>query len=479
MIQQWAALEAQLDSIMVSFTSPSNSLSFSQNQQQVMIQNNYANQPNTPITIANTTIMSLNSSSAYCSFISQSLTNASADFNCSSANFIQKTALGKVAVAGANGNSLNLNSSQTVTLSFFQSNNQPLLVQNLTTPLSIWIPRNSEIQVPAYQTIEANYTATMQCGNNDTFLQNSFYINTSSSIHFQFKPVTSNASLGYLALLKFGSSPQLNSSYSNYDLWQLFCPTDSITQLNDTFFLLFANQSTVNGFIGTVGVAVRELTSNEMTSYCPNNTRISNIATPPVITSPNSLNQLLNFTNCKIITNDLSFRVYLSGCYYMNTTTGLYSSSGTVIQPDTNLFSTHCLVYHCTEFAGGFIVLPATINFQQAFSSDNASIAKNPVLYATVFSIIGLYVVLALLCRFFDMRDRNRKGVTLLNGSRIKNLYEIVVFTGNRRNAGTCSNVFMSVHGSMDNSNVIEMKDKKRKLFKRGAFDTFIISTEQ
>jgi polycystin 1L2 len=163
----------------------------------------------------------------------------------------------------------------------------------------------------------------------------------------------------------------------------------------------------------------------------------------------------------------------------MDPATGAYTSDGTEVQPDTNLVSTHCLVYHCTEFAGGFVVMPTAINFDKVFSGDNASIAKNPILYATVFTIIGLYVALAVLCRFFDIRDRNKKGVTLLNGDRTENLYEIVVFTGNRRNAGTDSNVFICINGHDENSHVIALKDKKRKLFRRGGFDTFIVSTEQ
>jgi hypothetical protein len=281
--------------------------------------------------------------------------------------------------------------------------------------------------------------------------------------------------------LKFGSIPKLNSSYSNYDLWKLYCPSDTTTQLNDSFFLFFANQSAVGSFTGSVGIAVRELTGSEMSSYCPNNINNYTKATPPVQAySSASSNSTSNSTSgCKMITNDLNLRVYLSGCYYMDPSTGSYKSDGTIVQADTNIQSTHCLVYHCTAFAGGFIVLPATINFDQVFSGDNASFAKNPILYATVFSIIGLYVILAVLCRFFDMRDRNKKGITFLNGNNTENLYEVIMFTGNRRNAGTDSNVYMVIHGLEEQSHVIELKDKKRKLFRRGGFDTFIISTDK
>jgi hypothetical protein len=418
---------------------------------------------------------------SYCDLIEQSLGNIgvpTTGYNCSMISFIQKTAVSQVAVAGANGASSNVGSSQTVTLSFFQSNSQALTVQGLTTPISIWIPRGSNAAVPSYQTISANYTNTLQCPYNDLFLQNTFNVNSSSSIHIQFKPANNNSITGYLFLLKFGSIPQLNSSFSNYDQWQLYCPSDATTQLGDTFFLFFLNQSHVANFSGNVDIAIRELTSSETNSYCSKNVNSYNLTAPPILTSFTSSSNSTS-AGCKAISNDLNLRIFLSGCFYMNPSTGAYTSDGTVVQPDTTLLSTHCHVYHCTEFAGGFIVLPAAINFNSVFSGDNASFAKNPILYATVFSIIGLYVVLAVLCRWMDMRDRYKKGLTLLNGRRTNNLYEIIIFTGNRRNAGTDSNVFMSMHGNTEKSHVIELKDKKRKLFRRGGLDTFIVATEQ
>jgi hypothetical protein len=418
---------------------------------------------------------------SYCDLIEQSFENSGVNttgYNCSLVSFIQKTSISQVAVAGSNGAYSNVGSSQTVTLSFFQSNSQALNVQGLVNPISVWIPRSSDASIPSYQTTTANYTSTLQCPYNDIFLQNTFNINSSSSIHVQFKPANNNSNTGYLFLLKFGSIPQLNSSFSNYDMWRLYCPSDRTTQLGDTFFLFFANQSHVGNFSGNVDIAIRELTSSEISSYCSNNVNSYNLTTPPILNSFSSDSNSTS-TGCKAISNDLNLRIFLSGCYYMDTSTGAYSSDGTEVQPDTTLLSTHCLVYHCTEFAGGFIVLPATINFNSVFSGDNASIAKNPILYATVFTIIGLYVVLAVVCRIFDMRDRNKKGITFLNGNSIENLYEIIVFTGNRRNADTDSNVFMCMHGHEDKSHVIELKDTKRKLFRRGGFDTFIYSSRQ
>jgi polycystin 1L2 len=205
------------------------------------------------------------------------------------------------------------------------------------------------------------------------------------------------------------------------------------------------------------------------------------MTTPPVLSSGSTLsaNVSLNSTgnNCKMISSDLELRIFQSGCYYMDTTDGSYKSDGTEVLADTNIHSTHCQVTHCTEFAGGFIVLPAPINFEEVFA--NASIDRNPIIYATVFTIIGLYVILAVVCRILDMRDKKKKGITMLNEDKMENLYEVIVFTGNRKDASTESNVHMIINGENLDSHIIRLYDKQRKLFRRGGVDTFIIATQR
>jgi hypothetical protein len=437
---------------MANFTSPSNALTLTLNQKTISISNSIASQMNSSLS-GNSSDDAALSVASYCELMKESLENSGQNttgFNCSLVTFVQKTAVSQVSAAGSNGASSNVGTSKTVSVSFFQSNSQALTVQGLSTPISIWIPRTSNDTIPAYQSLTAAYAASLQCANSDVFLQNTFTISTKSSIHIQFKPSNLNANIGYLMLLKFGAVPQLSSSSAIYDYWQLFCPSETVTQLGDTFFLFFANQSRVNGYNGNVDFAVRELTNSELALYCAGNVNSYNTTTPPVITSSSSSSSSSNGSSssnstgsgggCKAITNDLNIRVFLSGCYYMDPATGSYTSDGTVVQPDTTLVSTHCLVYHCTDFAGGFVVAPTAINFDKVFSSE-ASIANNPTLYATVFTVIGLYVILAVICRFMDYRDNKKKGVTMLNEGHAKNLYEVIVFTGSRKGASTESNV--------------------------------------
>jgi hypothetical protein len=487
MIKRWSSINNQLDSIMISFTSASDALTLPLSQTRVSIRNRFVSlmrKSSSLSSFASTpgqAEVSIDPSDSFCNLANTSLTKSGSStsfLNCSALSLIQKLAINQVAVVGSNGKQSNIESSQTVTVSYFQSTNQALNVQGLTSPISIWIPRTSNVTVGPYQLINAHSLSTVKCVDEDQFLQNSFTISGPNSIHIQFKPSSSNIKMGYLVLLTFGSAPKLNSTYSRYDLWQLYCPNDTTTQQGDSFYLFFANTSTVNGYTGFVGLAMRELTRDEMATYCPNDINKYSSSVPPLPNSAATLSNQTssNSTGCKMITNNFYLRVYLSGCYYMDTLTGSYKTDGTEVLPDTNVYSTHCQVTHCTEFAGGFIVLPTRINFDEVFAS--ASIDKNPIIYATVFTIVGLYVVLAVLCRIFDMRDKSKKGVTFLNGNRTENLYEIIVFTGNRRNAGTDSKVSMMINGQDENSHVIQLYDSARKSFRRGGVDTFIISTE-
>jgi hypothetical protein len=477
---QSAKIEDQFDSILVSYTSPTQSVSFNLSQTQLSISNNFIGVTNSSVSLGTSGFtnvqasISLNASLMY----SQSLgVSSSGSVDYSSISLIQKTGLSKVAVVGANGIESNVDSSKTVTLSFFYNINQKLNVNSLSTPISITIPKSDSLNVTGFQSITLSSLSSLTCNYNDLFVQYTVTIKQSNSIHIQIKQTQG---LGYLVLLKFGSAPKLNLTYSNYDLWKLYCPNDVVTQLNETFHLFFVNTATVNGFNGNVGYAIRELTSAEMKSYCSwKGTSKYKKTTPPKIkVAAKSSNSSTNSSStCKSITSDFKLRTFLSGCYFMNTSTGYYENNGTEVMISTSVNSTVCQVTHCTEFAGGFIVTPNTINFDTVWA--NASIGQNPILYATVFTIIGLYFVLAVLCRLMDVRDRNKKGVTLLNENRIDNLYEIILFTGNRRNAGTDSNVFLMMNGKDENSHVIGLKDKQRKLFRRGGFDTFIVSTDQ
>lgn len=183
--------------------------------------------------------------------------------------------------------------------------------------------------------------------------------------------------------------------------------------------------SQVNGFKGFVGYAIRELTQTEMNSNC----LLANNVFPFIEQRKNDF------------TSDFLIRSYTSGCYYYDASTGKWSSHGMEIHEGTDLESTHCSSFHLTAFAGGLVILPSEINFAYVFA--NASISRNPIIYVTVIVVMCTYVLLAVWSRRMDRKDLAKLNILLVENSVRENsyLYELIVFTGNRKESGTHSKV--------------------------------------
>jgi hypothetical protein len=94
-----------------------------------------------------------------------------------------------------------------------------------------------------------------------------------------------------------------------------------------------------------------------------------------------------------------------------------------------------------TTFASGFFVLPAPVNWNYVFA--NADFVRNKTVYITLICVLVLYISLIIFARYKDKKDLERLGVTPLpdNHNFDQYFYQILVFTGHRRNAGTKSNV--------------------------------------
>ena len=125
----------------------------------------------------------------------------------------------------------------------------------------------------------------------------------------------------------------------------------------------------VGGFRGKVGIGLREVKLSDAEEYCFNKTLFNN-------TFSKYSQEPFNFTT------DLEIRFFSSGCYYLDKETLAWSNEGVEILADTNITHAHCVSYHLTEFAGGFIVLPAAIDFNNVFA--NASFLQNPTIYSTI-----------------------------------------------------------------------------------------------
>jgi len=341
-----------------------------------------------------------------------------------------------MALTGNNGdNETNIGLSRSLSFNIYDENNNEIKVNNQQKPIEFWISRDQTVEIEPFELIDA-LNATYS-NNDDKSLANSssliksklvngfmvsgFNLTTNGStrvnrsIHIQIKP--NNKSISYLTLLKFGDNPNLQLNNKYYDLLNIYCPNDLINDdQNHSFYLIFANMSKVYSFNnktsnGYIGFSIIEISNlNNLNLYCQNKSFNSSSVIDLLIDDliQNQNNKTTN-NNSSSFTDNYSIRIYSSGCYYMNTQTNEWSSYGMEILYDTNITHTHCISNHLTTFAGGFIVLPATINFNNVWA--NASFLQNPVIYSTVIALISLYILLAIWSRYMDSKDSKKIGI--------------------------------------------------------------------
>ncbi len=313
--------------------------------------------------------------------------------------------------------STNTNLSTSISLSLFdQYGNEIPLQTSLDYPIEIIIPRDPNLIISSMILQDMNISTYHKQ------LFNLYYINITStldiSVHWEIHPL--NSSLAYLFIYKFDSSPQLNSSINNIDGWKLFCPSNLT---NDSIYTNFIDNQNTSGHQSII-FGLRELNSTEIINFC-SNTSINN---PPITDEP------FNFTS------NYELRIYTSGCYYLDSNTQ-WKSDGLVVGPLTNYDETHCLSTHLTKFTGGFRILPAPINWNYVFA--NADFMKNKTIYLTVICVCVIYIILMIYARYKDKKDIEKLGVTPLSDNHQSDeyFYQIIVFTGQRKDSGTKSKV--------------------------------------
>lgn len=134
-------------------------------------------------------------------------------------------------------------------------------------------------------------------------------------------------------------------------------------------------------------------------------------------------------------------------CLYLDKKSASWKEDGMQVQPDSNATHTHCTSTHLTDFAGSGIISaePSSLGLPPAidFSKINASFTDNLTIYLTVIITTCLYLLALVWCIWMDKRDEKKRKIYLLadNQSSDMYFYEMIVFTGNRRDAGTKSKV--------------------------------------
>ncbi|CAF3897839.1 unnamed protein product [Rotaria sordida] len=348
------------------------------------------------------------------------------------------------------GNFSHTNLSTSISLSILDHNGNEISIRtDEEHPIEIIIPRDPNLIIPSM--ILQNVTSMNSTLHNQLFFYH--YVNISSilpiSVHFEIQPLDTN--LAYLLIYKFDQFHLLNSSINQIDGWTLLCPWSNLY----TYFI--DNQRTTGHQSLIFGL--RELNSTEIVDFCSNHT----IVNPPISDKP------FNFSS------DYQLRIYTSGCYYLDEN-NQWKSDGLLIGPLTNLYQTQCFSNHLTKFAGGFHIILQSVNWNYVFA--NADFVKNKTIYLTVISVFVIYSILIIYARYKDKKDLEKLGVTPLpdNHQSDQYYYQIIVFTGQRKDAGTKSKVHFVLSGNDYETQIRTFADSHRKIFQRGGIDAFIMA---
>ena len=192
---------------------------------------------------------------------------------------------------------------------------------------------------------------------------------------------------------------------------------------NDSIYKYYVDHLKTFGHHSVI-FGLRELNSTEQIQFCSNVSMRS-----PLITD-----ERFN------LTSNYRLRVYTSGCYYLNEKNE-WKSDGLIVGSMTNFDQTQCLSTHLTKFSGGFQLLPSPINWNYVFA--NGDFLKNKTIYSTVICVCVVYFILVIYSRYKDRKDLQKLGVTPLadNHPSDQYFYQILVFTGQRKDSGTKSKV--------------------------------------
>jgi len=343
----------------------------------------------------------------------------------------------------------NTNLLTSISLSILDQNGNEVSIEtNKDDSIEIIISRDPNLIIPPM--IKQNVTSTPH---NQSF--NIHYINITSllpiSVHFQIRP--SDTNVIYLFIYKFDQLPLLNSSINQIDGWTSLCSLN-----NEGLYTYFIDNQRTKGHHSLI-FGLRELNSIEINDYCSNT----------LLTDPPILDERFNFTS------DYELRIYTSGCYYLDKN-NQWKSDGLIVGNRTNLNETQCFSTHLTTFAGGLQILPESVNWNYVFA--NADFDKNKTIYLTVICVSVIYIILIIYARYKDKKDFEKLGVTPLsdNDKNDHYYYQIIVFTGQRKDAGTKSKVHFILSGEKGDTQIRIFDDSHREIFQRGGIDSFIMA---
>ncbi|KAK3095491.1 hypothetical protein FSP39_015311 [Pinctada imbricata] len=170
-----------------------------------------------------------------------------------------------------------------------------------------------------------------------------------------------------------------------------------------------------------------------------------------------------------------TIQIFSASCVWWDKNNDVWSTKGCEVGPLSKPYRVHCLCDHLTAFGAGFAVPMNTINLDDsAFSK----LDENPVIFATMVSVMCAYVLMLIWARKRDLQDVIMAGSTPLpdNDPRDKYLYELTIFTGSRKNAGTTAKISFILTGDQQETPPRYLADEKRPVMQRSNCDGFVMA---
>ncbi|KAK7111823.1 hypothetical protein V1264_011390 [Littorina saxatilis] len=333
-----------------------------------------------------------------------------------------------------------------------------LTVTGLSKPIKIKIPRSND-QPP----LDNKMVDPLLASWNKFQLHKTSSEFPGSSLHAEICPT--DPTVQYVVVVNFGEVPDPELGLCNKSF---LVPANMSDPDRPTCSKIYMDNLEMADYVGEVYLGFRQLTTEEMGMDVSNCTQL-----PAWGNGTDGSNESATGSN---FTGNYTLKLFGSGCYAITPGDSDWSTLGCRVHQDTDDSMTVCECTHLTTFAGGWVVVPNTIDWNYVFN--NFDFYSNPTLYITEIVILTVFIVAFIWARRKDRKDLEQLGIAPLmdNDSKDKYYYEIVVVTGMRRNAGTDSKVYFILSGEDDETDVREFSDHKRKIFRRGATNGFLMS---
>jgi len=104
---------------------------------------------------------------------------------------------------------------------------------------------------------------------------------------------------------------------------------------------------------------------------------------------------------------EYEYRVYSSGCYYLNKENE-WKGDGLRVGSKTNLSQTHCYSTHLTKFSGSLQIFSPSTDFEFVFA--NAEFHRNKTIYSTVICMAIIYILLLIYARQKDSETESKSS---------------------------------------------------------------------